>query len=60
VFIKKLDCILDAMKHATVGYPYRGAKEHYILDIDNEELSRMVVTEVEKVTPIPKKKQNKK
>ena len=55
-FVKQLDCIKEKMKNAEVGYPYEGAKEHYILDIDNSEFSQNIVTEIEKVTPIPKKK----
>lgn len=54
-FVKQLDCIKEKMKDAEVGYPYKGAKEHYILDIDNLEFSKNIVTEIEKVTPIPKK-----
>ena len=55
-FIKKLDCIEEIMKDAEIGYPYKAAKEHYVLDIDNQELCKTVVTEVEKVTPMPKPK----
>lgn len=44
------------MEGAETGFPYKGAKEHYILDIDNSELSKTVVKEAEKVTPLPKKK----
>lgn len=55
-FVKKLDCIKDMMKDAQIGYPYDGAKEHYILDIDNAEFCKSVIIEIEKVTPIPKKK----
>lgn len=58
-FVKKLDCIQDIMENAEIGYPYKGAKEHYVLDIDNSEFSKNIVTEIEKVTPIPKKKKNK-
>ena len=58
-FIKKLDVISELMKDAEVGFPYKGAKEHYILDIDNRELSKTVIEKVEKVTPIPKKKNKK-
>lgn len=54
VFVKKLDCIEEIMKEAETGYPYKGAKEHYILDIDNKEFCKKVVTEIEKVTPVPK------
>ncbi len=55
-FVKKLDNIKDLMKHASLGYPYKGAKEHYILDIDDSSFSKNVIKEIEKVTPIPKKK----
>lgn len=55
-FVKKLDCIKDKMKDAEVGYPYKGAKEHYILDIDNSEFCKEIVLELEKVIPIPRKK----
>ncbi len=54
-FVKKLDCIKKFMKNASTGYPYEGAKEHYILDIDNSEFSKKVVLEIEKVTFFPKK-----
>lgn len=55
-FVKKLDCILELMEGAETGFPYKGAKEHYILDIDNSELSKVVIEKVEEVTPVPKKK----
>ncbi len=56
VFVKKLDCIKEYMKSANVGFPYHGAKEHYILDIDHAEFSKKIISEIEKVTPIPRKK----
>lgn len=56
VFVKKLDCIKEDMKNASVGYPYEGAKEHYILDIDDASFCKMIVSKIEKVTPIPKKR----
>lgn len=55
-FVKELDSIKDMMKDAEKGYPYKNAKEHYILDIDNKEFSKSVIVELEKVTPVPKKK----
>ncbi len=58
-FVKKLDVISDLMDGAEIGFPYKGAKEHYILDIDNIELSRTVITKLEEVTPLPKKKNKK-
>lgn len=55
-YVKMLDCIKDQMQTAETGYPYKGAKEHYILDIDNSEFCKSIVSEIEKVTPLPKKK----
>lgn len=56
VFVKKLDALGELMKNADVGVPYAGAKEHYILDIENQELARSVISVLESITPIPKKK----
>ncbi len=58
-FVKKLDCIKEVMQNAQTGYPYNGAKEHYILDIDNADFCKFVIGEIEKVTPIPKPKKKK-
>lgn len=55
-YVKKLDNISELMKDASKGYPYNGAKEHYILDIDNRKFSKLVISEVEKVTKVPRKK----
>lgn len=55
-FVKKLDCIAEKMKDAETGYPYKGAKEHYVLNIDNAEFCKEILSEVEKVTPLPKPK----
>jgi TfoX/Sxy family transcriptional regulator of competence genes len=58
-FVKKLDCIENMMQDAEIGFPYKGAKEHYVLDIDNMEFCKSVLIEIEKVTPIPKPKKKK-
>lgn len=58
-YVKKLDCIQEFMKNKETGYPYNGAKEHYILDIDNKEFSQMIIKEIEAVTKVPKKKPKK-
>lgn len=58
-FVKKLDILEEKMKNAEVGYPYKNAKEHYILDIDNSNFSKNIVSEIEKITPIPKRKPKK-
>lgn len=58
-FVKKLDCIEEMMQNAEKGFTYNGAKEHYVLDIDNMEFCKSVIMEIEKVTPIPKPKKKK-
>ena len=58
-FVKKIDCIKDMMQNAEIGCPYNGAKEHYVLDIDNSEFYKAVIIELEKVTSIPKSKKKK-
>lgn len=60
VYIKMLDCIQNEMIHSSTGFPYDGAKEHYILDIDNTELCKNVISILESVTPIPRSKKKKK
>lgn len=58
-YVKKLDCIADLMADAGTGIPYDGAKEHYILDIDNADFAKEVVLRIESVTPLPKSKKKK-
>ena len=56
VYVKEVSEIDDLMKDASVGFPYKGAKEHYVLDIDNRKLSLEVISELRKAIPVPKKK----
>lgn len=58
-YVKKIECIKEMMKDAQTGCPYKGAKEHYVLDIDNVVFCKEVVTKIEEVTPIPKSRKNK-
>ena len=58
-YVKQLDCIADLMQNAQTGFPYDGAKEHYVLDIDNSDFSKNIVLEIEKVTPLPKLRKKK-
>jgi TfoX/Sxy family transcriptional regulator of competence genes len=61
VFVKELDCIKDIMENAEKGFPYEGAKECYIVDIDNKELVERIIPEIEQVISVPvKKSKNKK
>ena len=41
VFVKKLPCIAPFLENAPCGIPYRNAKEHYILDVENHELCKI-------------------
>lgn len=56
VFVKKADCIKEIMANAGLGFPYQGAKEHYVLDIEDIDRAKEVIRLLEKITPIPKKK----
>ena len=47
VYLKITDKTQPVMKKATKGFPYPGAKEHYILDIDDKAL-------IEKAIPLIK------
>ena len=59
-YVKMLENIKPYFENAETDFPYKGAKEHYILDIDNRETLIEIIKEVEKVTKIPKKKNSKK
>jgi TfoX/Sxy family transcriptional regulator of competence genes len=59
VFVKVLPCLNEIMKDAERGFPYDGAKEHYILDIDNSKLCKKVVSILEPNIPLPKLKKRK-
>ena len=56
VYVKKLDEISEQMQDADTGYPYNGAKEHYILDIDDANFSKEVIEKLKEIIPIPKPK----
>lgn len=58
-YVKMLEEIQGMMENSETGYPYEGAKEHYILDIDDSNFSKMVVSKIEEVTTLPKKKINR-
>ena len=34
VYVKKLEVLKDIMNNSACGIPYKGAKEHYILDVE--------------------------
>jgi TfoX/Sxy family transcriptional regulator of competence genes len=56
VYVKLLPCLNGLMADAEKGTPYHGAKEHYILDIDDADKARAVARLVADNTPFPKRK----
>ena len=58
-YVKKLDELKEMLNLADTGNPYDGAKEHYVLDIDNAQLSKEVVLILEEIIPIPKPRKKK-
>ena len=59
VYVKMLPQLSEIMSQSERGVPYSGAKEHYVLDIENEYLAREAVRILESVTPFPKKRVKK-
>lgn len=59
VFVKTLKELSALMSDAELGIPYGGAKEHYILDIENADLVNAVIEILERVTLLPKPKNKK-
>lgn len=59
VFVKMFDEIKELMDDAAKGYPYNGAKLHYILDIDNRDFSEDVIRRIEPLLEYPKPKHKK-
>lgn len=55
-YVKIIPEIFDLMTDAERGFPYQGAKEHYILDIDHRKEALEVVKILRDVLPYPKKR----
>ena len=56
VYIKEFPELDGIMSEAERGIPYDGAKERYILDIEDRDLLDEVIPILERLTEIPKKK----
>lgn len=54
VFVKIIAATEELISESSKGSPYKGAKEHYILDIEDRDLTQKVALAVEAVTPVPK------
>jgi hypothetical protein len=59
VFVKMLPELTELMSDAETGFPYEGARAHYILNIDNGDLAREVVAVLESITSLPKARKPK-
>ncbi len=59
VFVKKLPELAVLMEQAGCGLPYEGAKEHYVLDLENTVLLERVLPVLEAATPLPKPRKKK-
>ena len=59
VFVKKLPELSELKAGADCGFPTEGAKEQYILDIENRELAEKLLPLVAELTPLPKPKKKK-
>ena len=59
VFVKKLPVLDDLMRDAPCGCPYEGAKEHYILDVDDREKLLRVLAILEPLIPVPQPRRRK-
>ena len=60
VYVKELECVKILEQDLEKGFPYKGAKEHFILDADNKDLLNSIIYEMEKVIPVPVRKKPKK
>ncbi|ANU64785.1 transcriptional regulator [Muribaculaceae bacterium Isolate-042 (Harlan)] len=55
-YVKKLPCIAGLMADAKCGCPYTGAKEAYILDLEDAPKSLKVIETIWEYLPFPKSK----
>ena len=60
VYVKICDEISGLMQGAETSRPYEGAKEHYLLDVENGQLAKSVTSILTSVTPVPKQKKKMK
>ena len=58
-YVKIHPAIADLMTDAEKGFPYEGAKEHYILDIERKREALKVIRVLEQALPYPKAKKKK-
>lgn len=59
VFVKMRPELDEWMRDAERGYPYEGAKECWILDVEDRTLLERVIPLLESLTPLPKPRKRK-
>lgn len=59
-YVKKHPAVASLMPGAECGFPYEGAKEHYILDIEHRDAAVKVIRALWVVLPYPKPKRSNK
>ena len=59
MFVKIVPELEGLLEDAERGFPYEGASERYVLDVDNRGLMREAIGILESVTPVPKPKKKK-
>lgn len=59
VYIKKHEAIAELMRDAECGFPYDGAKEHYILDVAHHDYAIAIIKALLPHIPYPKPKKKK-
>lgn len=60
LFVKQHKILQTLLESAPKGFPYRGAKESYILDIDDLETLREITLTLAPTLPLPKPKKAQK
>ena len=59
-YVKEHEAIKSMMLSAERGFPYEGAKEHYVLDVSRSDFAVRIVKTLVEVLPYPKsRKKNK-
>lgn len=58
-YVKKLPVIAELMTGADTGFPYDGAKEHYILDVEHRDKAIEIIETLLPAIPYPKKKKKR-
>ncbi|WP_334094919.1 transcriptional regulator [Helicobacter typhlonius] len=60
LYVKQFEILKPLLESAPLGFPYAGAKESYILDVDSYTTLREVVLTLAPTLPMPKPKKPKK